>query len=69
MATFTLTTPSGQDARILAAFGTRLGLGRSATGAEVKQQIINFLVEAVREQEAAIASASAVGGVVPITPT
>ena len=69
MATFTLTTPGAQDARIVAAFGKRLGLGRDATGAEVKQQIIQFLINAVQEQEAAAAAQSAVAGVSPVTPT
>lgn len=69
MATFTLTTPSNQDPRILAAFGKRLNLGRDATGAEVKQQLINFMINAVQEQETNTAVASAVAGVSLITPT
>ena len=59
MANFTLDTPPAQDARILDAFGKRLNLfdgqdppqPRAATGAEVKQQIIQFLKNAVQEQE------------------
>jgi hypothetical protein len=69
MATFTITTPTAQDPRILTAFGRRLNLGRDATGAEVKQQIINFLINAVQEQETATAVSTAVAGVSPITPS
>lgn len=69
MATFTLTTPSAQDPRILAAFGKRLNLGRDATGAEVKAQLILFLQNAVQEQETATAVSTAVAGVTLVTPT
>ncbi len=62
MATLTITTSPAQDARIVVAFGKRLGLGRDATGAEVKQQIIQFLINAVQEQEVTVTVPA------PITP-
>ena len=62
MATFTITTPGAQDARILAAFGKRLGLPGDATGAQVKQQIVQFLINAVQEQQTTVTVAA------PITP-
>ena len=69
MGSLTINTNGAQDARIIAAFGTRLNLGRNATGAEVKQQIIQFLINAVQEQEQRTAVQAAVDGVTPIVPT
>lgn len=69
MATITITTSAAQDARIVDAFGKRLNLGRNATAAEVKQQIVQFLINAVQEQEQKTAMQSALAGVTPITPT
>ena len=69
MATLTINTTTAQDTRIIAAFGARLGLGRNATGAEVKQQIIQFITNAVQEQEQASAVATAAAGVTLVTPT
>ena len=66
MASFTLTTTPAQDARIVAAFGRRLGLPGDATGAQVKQQIIQFLKNAVQEQEQAVATESARAAVTEI---
>lgn len=51
MATLTITTTAAQDARIVAAFGKRLGLGRNATGAEVKAAIITYIKNMVQMQE------------------
>lgn len=51
MATLTITTTGAQDARIAPAFGAYLGLGRNATGQEVKARIIQFIREVVQEQE------------------
>lgn len=62
MGSLTITTTAPQDARIIAAFGKRLNLGRNATAAEVKQQVIQFLVNAVEEQEATVTVPA------PITP-
>lgn len=69
MATLTINTTAAQDARIIAAFGARLNLGRNATGAEVKAQIINYIINAVQEQELLTAQATAAAGVTPIAPT
>jgi len=75
MASFTINTPPGQDARILAAFGKRLNTRdaqdnpRPATGAEVKQQIIQFPINAVQEQEHNTAVQAAAATVTPVTPS
>ena len=69
MATLTITTTAPQDARIVAAFGKRLNLGRDATLAEVKQQVIAFITNAVQEQETGTAVAAALAGVTTVVPT
>lgn len=69
MATLTITTTAPQDVRIVAAFGKRLGLGRDATGAEVKAAVVAWLVAAVRDQEVSDAYTAAVSGNTPIVPT
>ncbi len=69
MATLTITTTGAQDARIVDAFGKRLNLGRNATAAEVKQQVIQFVINAVQEQEQRTAVADALSGITPIDPT
>ena len=51
MATLTITTTAAQDARLVVAFGARLGLGRNATAAEIKADIINFVRAVVNDQE------------------
>lgn len=67
MATLTINTTGAQDARIVAAFGRLLGLGRNATAAEVKTEIGNFIRLTVIQQEqaaaVATATATAVAGV------
>lgn len=68
MATLTINTTAGDAQRVAAAFGARLNLGRDATGAEVKQQVIQFIVNAVQEQEQRAAVASALSGITPIDP-
>lgn len=60
MATMTITTTGAQDARIVKAFGSYLGLGRNATAAEVKAEVINFIRLTVRAQEEAAATAAAI---------
>lgn len=67
MATITLNTTANQDARIAAAIGQRLGLGRSATGPEVKQWLIEDLRRAVLEIELVNARAAADASVTEIT--
>ena len=77
MATFTITTPAAQDARITAAFGKILHLKdnatppqpRVATGPEVKQAIVNWLKMSVLEREQADARETASTTVTEITPT
>ncbi len=75
MATFTITTPSGQDARIAAAFGRLLltvdasGAPRSATGAEIKQAIVGWVKAVVKEREQAVARDNAIATVTEVTPT
>ncbi len=77
MATITVTINPGQQNRLHAAFGKRLGLRtvgetpapRNATAAEVKEQVIQFLVEAVRGQERGEAGRAAAEAVQDITPT
>ena len=65
MGTLTLTTTAQQDNRIQAAFGKLLGLPGDATGAQVKNEVYNFIRLTVKEQErqaavnAAIAAAEA----------
>jgi hypothetical protein len=69
MATLTINTTGAEDARIVAAFGKRLNLGRNATAGEVKQQIIQFVRNAVQEQEQRTAVDAAIAGVTIIDPT
>lgn len=69
MGTLTITTTPAQDARVTAAFGKILQLGRDATGAEIKQVIIQHLIQQVQAQELADAQAAALQTVTPITPT
>ncbi len=77
MATFTITTPAAQDARILAAFTKILNpkdnatppQPRNATGADVKQAILDWLKMSVMEREQADARETAQATVTSITPT
>lgn len=69
MATLTITTTSEQDARIVVAFGHRLGLGRNATAPEVKAAIIGYLKSVVLDYEQRAAAQAAAQAVTPITPT
>lgn len=67
MATLSITTTGPEDARIFAAFGKQLGLGRDATGPEVKAAIIRYVKDTVRntETQAAIAVVSVPADVAP----
>ena len=59
MGSLTITTTAAQDARIVDAFGKELGLGRNATGPEVKALIIQRgLREIVQRQEDAATKAA-----------
>lgn len=69
MATTTFTTTAGEDARIVAAFGDLMGLGRNATQSEVKANVVAYVTGVVRCYENRQATASAVAGVTSIAPT
>ena len=67
MGTLTITTTAPQDARIVAAFGKRLGLPGNASAAQVKAETIHFIrsvVESTERDEAVRAIAFA-----PLNPT
>lgn len=74
MAITTITTTPAQDARLAAAFGTRLGLRdaqgapRNATAAEVKADLVEYLKRVVADEERATAMRSAAAGITEITP-
>jgi len=67
MAITTITTTAAEDARIIVAFGNKLGLGRPATGAEVKSDIAKYIARVVTEDEARVAAMATPA--VPISPT
>lgn len=69
MGTMTINTTAPEDVRLTAAFGKRLGLGRDATGPEVKSAIIQMIRNAVQEQEVNTAVQAAAAGVTTISPT
>lgn len=56
MGTLTITTTAPQDARLVAAYGVILGLGRNATGAEIKAAIIQRIRNDVEAYERSIAA-------------
>jgi len=47
----TINTTAQQDARIVEAVGAILGLGRDATGPEVKAWVIQYIREGVQDYE------------------
>ena len=51
MSVLTITTTAPQDARIIVAYGAKLGLGRNATAAEVKAHIISEIKQTVEQFE------------------
>jgi hypothetical protein len=67
MAVMTVTTTAPQDARLVAAFGNKLGLGRPATAAEIKADIIAYITRCVAEDEARMLALAANPN--PFTPT
>ena len=69
MATMTITTTAAQDARIVVAFGHKLGFPRNATAAEVKADVIAYITNVVRQDEQRIAAEAAAAAVTPIEPT
>lgn len=72
MGTLTINTTAGQDTRIQAAFGNRLntvdgnGDPRDATGAEVKDELINLIKTIVLQYEKQVAATAAQAGVTDI---
>lgn len=69
MATITITVPSNQDARYVAAFGNDIGPGVSATAAQIKASILAFAIQKVLAYEQRIAAQAAINAQTPTTPT
>lgn len=69
MGTMTINTTAGEDTRLQAAYGKKLGLGGNANAAQIKAAIIQQIKDVVQEQETATAVAAAVSGVTVIAPT
>lgn len=69
MATTVINTTPEQDARIVVAFGDRLGLKRNATANEIKSAIINYVTSVVLDYEQREAARAAAQAVAPINPT
>lgn len=69
MATLTITTTPAQDARLIVAYGAHLGLGRSATAAEIKSSVVEHIKSIVYAHETAQQAAAAAAAVVKISPT
>ena len=68
MTTTTIITTPDQDARLVAAFGKILELGRDATGAEIKQHLIAYLTARVLAQEAVDERLAALATLPPSAP-
>jgi hypothetical protein len=67
MAVTTITTTAAQDVRMTVAFGHKLGLGRDATAAEIKADLIAYATRVVTEDEARVLALAANPN--PFTPT
>lgn len=67
MGTLTINTTAPQDARIVVAFGKRLGLPGNASAAQVKAAVIEFIrhVVEIHEREEATRAIA----ISPFTPT
>ena len=61
MPTISFTVSSGEAARVSAAYGARLGLGRDATLAEVKTAIVKEVIAVVAQFETVITSPTHIG--------
>ena len=66
MATLTINTTAPQDARIVEAFGSKLGLPGNASGAEVKADIVQYIKSVVHGYETQQAAVAAADGVTPM---
>jgi hypothetical protein len=75
MGTLTINTTAPQDARIVAAFGKRLGTvdgngdARDATSAEVKDELISLIRKIVVNHEKEVAKAAAAAAVADLSIT
>lgn len=67
MAVLTITTTAPLDTRLVAAFGAYLRLGRNATQAEIKADLIRYAAQVVQDQERVASIAAIVN--VPFDPT
>lgn len=68
MATTTITTTAGEDARLVVAFGKYLGLPGNATQPQIVAELRRYMtaIVAAQEQQAAVA---ALAPITPIAPT
>ena len=66
MGTLTVNTTGAQDARIVAAFGDKLGLEGNASAGEVKTDIIAYIKGIVHSYETRQAAIAAADGVTPM---
>ena len=66
MATLTINTTGAQDARLVVAFGAKLGLPGNASGAEVKADIVAYIKGVVHSYETQQAAIAAADGVTPM---
>ena len=69
MAVMTITTTAAQAQRVATAIGVRLRLGRDATQAEVKAEVIEFLRQVVINTEAQTAAKAAADAAAAFDPT
>lgn len=69
MATLSITVPDAQVPRVQAALGRALGLEGDATADQVRQFLVDTLVEAVLAQERAEAAKAARDGVTEVGAT
>lgn len=60
MATYTITTPDEDDARVAAVMGEYLHLGRPATADEVVDLLTRYLSTAIQQTERQVAVAAAI---------
>ena len=67
MATMTITTTPADDARLVVAFGAKLGLPGNATAAQIKADIAGYIRGVVADQERIAASLTA--NQTPVSPT
>lgn len=68
MATTTITTTAGEDARLVVAFGKYLGLPGNATQAQIVAELRRYMTAIVANQES-IAQVAALTPATPIAPT